>query len=275
MCALPAIADGFETSGRHETSGSLMASGATSPRDLLRSVELFGQLDDVEIATFASLFDEQVVPSRTLVYKHGDTADSFFVIREGSVSLYRDQTGKPLQLLARLGPADFFGETGLFDGYQRCSSARTSAVSRLIRIDKDDLLQFLDAHPAVAVKLQIAAARRHSQNVAAALDLGDRHEVRIRLKEPVTMRREAEGEAQAPRRVVLENLSVGGLCLCAASLPWRPDEVARFTLHHLDQELPVAARVSWRETGRTGFAFLDTDADHDARVERFLRAVLS
>lgn len=244
----------------------------SDPRlDLLRRADLFADLDDDELLPLSRRFDEVTVASHTRVYRHGDASDFFYVIRDGAVAIYRDEVGRALQLQARLGAGDFFGETGLFDGFRRSSSARTSTTTRLLRVAKDDLLTFLDLHPSVAVKLQIAAARRHTQNVAAALDLGDRQEVRIRLDRRVLI----ETSLAHRHPAVLENLSLGGLCLRGAPTAWQKGESVRCSLVYHDESLPVVARVSWREEETVGLAFeRSADAEHDAQIQRMLRRLL-
>ena len=135
-------------------------------------------------------------------------------------------------------------------------------------------LAFLDEHPNVLVKLQIAAARRHTLNVAAALDLGVRNEVRIRLDREVTL----ETPVGQIHRARLENLSLGGLCLREVPASWQPESEVEFTLGYQDENLEVAARVSWREEQTVGLAFLeespDAGTDRDEAVQRMLRRLL-
>ncbi|MEM8931566.1 MAG: cyclic nucleotide-binding domain-containing protein [Acidobacteriota bacterium] len=244
----------------------------SDPRfELLRQVDLFADLDDAELRPLGERFEALTVASHTRVYRHGDASDFFYVIRDGAVSIYRDEVGRALQLQARLGPGDFFGETGLFDGYRRSSSARTSTTTRLLRVRKGDLIAFLDSQPSVAVKLQIAAARRHTMNVAAALDLGDRQEVRIRLDRRVLI----ESSLNAHHAAVLENLSLGGLCLRGAPSAWQKGETVSCALVYHDESLPVTGRVSWREDDTVGLAFESTtDPEHDERIQRMLRRLL-
>lgn len=238
--------------------------------DLLRRIPLFADLAEEERARLSELFSEELVPSNQRVFSHGDDALHFYIVREGTVVIFRDEVGKPVQLQTRLGPGDYFGEMGLFDGFKRSAAARTSTLACLLKISKKDLLAFLDQHPGVAVKLQIAAARRHSENVIAALNLGVRHEVRIRLDRGVTL--ELNFGLKLP--AVIENLSLGGLCLRQAPASWQKGREVHFKLHYDDEALPVNARVTWRENDLAGLAFEGTSDDHDARVQRLLRRLL-
>ena len=238
---------------------------------ILKRVELFADLGDQELHTLSEEFVDQMMPGHTHIYHHGDASDSFYVIRAGAVAIFRDEIGKPVQLQARLGPGDFFGETGLFDGFRRSASARTSELCHLLKIEKNRLLEFLNIHPNVLMKLQIAAARRHTLNVAAALDLGMRQEVRIRLDREVMV--ETTFGQHLPMR--LENLSLGGLCLRGAPTSWTKGRGLRFTLHFEDSQLKVVGHVSWREPETLGVAFAHTSSDHDSRVQSLLRRLLA
>ena len=238
---------------------------------LLREVELFSDLLDDELQELGSQFVDQVLPAHTHIYHHGDPSDSFYVVHSGSVAVYRDEVGKPVQLQARFGPGDFFGETGLFDGFQRSASARTSELCHLLRITKGALLAFLEDRPNILIKLQIAAARRHTLNVAAALDLGIRNEVRIRLDRRVEIMT-SSGESFPVR---LENLSLGGMCLRGVPSSWTKGRSVRFRLAFAGEELSVNGHISWREPETAGLAFADTDPEHDAGVQRLLRRLLA
>lgn len=238
---------------------------------LLRQVELFSELAEDELKRLAGRFVDLELPGHTHIFHSGDPSDSFYVVRSGSVAVYRDEVGKPVQLQARFGPGDFFGETGLFDGFQRSASARSSEPCGLLRIRKEDLLAFLDDHPNVLVKLQIAAARRHTLNVAAALDLGVRNEVRIRLDREVTL----ETPVGQIHRARLENLSLGGLCLRGAPASWVKGRDLDFLLSYEEESLPVRGQVSWREPETLGLAFSGTDSEHDAQVQSLLRRMLT
>lgn len=237
---------------------------------LLRRVPLFADLGDEELLRLAELCVEENVAGNLRVFSHGESANFFYIIQEGSVTLFRDEVGRPVQVQTRLGPGDYFGEMGLFDGYKRSGSARTGGPGRLLRIAKSELLHFLDRHPSIAIKLQVAAARRHSENVVMALNLGVRGEVRIRLDKKVTI----ELPFGMRHRAQVENLSLGGMCLRSAPSSWQKGREVRFTLIYQEEILPIDARISWREEDTAGLAFLAAGEEHDDRVQRLLRRLL-
>ena len=67
------------------------------PADLLRGIAAHGA-------------ELRLSSGRTL-FSYGDPADAVFLVLDGTVTLYRDQVGRPLQLLARLGSGDLAAGT--------------------------------------------------------------------------------------------------------------------------------------------------------------------
>ncbi len=74
----------------------------------------------------------------TEVFRQGDEADSFYVIRGGHVNVLADRDGR-VQQLARLGPGDSFGEIGLLQRVPRTATVRvTSSESlRVLRLGRN------------------------------------------------------------------------------------------------------------------------------------------
>jgi cytochrome P450/CRP-like cAMP-binding protein len=66
----------------------------------------------------------------SVVFRQGDTADAFFVIRRGAVEIVKEIVPEGSRAVARLGPGDYFGEIGLLHGVAR--TATVVAVEDLI-----------------------------------------------------------------------------------------------------------------------------------------------
>src|SRR5688572_20418397 len=79
-------------------------------KEFLRSVSLFQDLDEEDLARLTGLAREVSVPHHTVLFREGDPVDAFYLVRSGSVTVFRDAKGKPLQVLARLEEGGFFGE---------------------------------------------------------------------------------------------------------------------------------------------------------------------
>ena len=94
----------------------------------LRAIPLFEGLGKKERRAVARQADEvDVEPGRHLV-REGEFAYEFFAIEEGTADVRRGE-----QLLAELGPGDFFGEMGLIGQVTRNASVvATSPVTVLV-----------------------------------------------------------------------------------------------------------------------------------------------
>ena len=79
------------------------------------------------------------------IFVEGEPAMSFYMIEQGEVDvLQRDATGQP-QLMAVLGPGEFFGEIALLDGTVRIGSVRARAAVEVLVMGKEVFSQISGA----------------------------------------------------------------------------------------------------------------------------------
>jgi CRP-like cAMP-binding protein len=236
---------------------------------------LFEGLDPPTLKHLSEGFTECRVEAGEYIFRDGEDADAFFIILRGAMAVFRDVVGQPVQLLARLGAQEFFGELGLFGTGRHTASVRASEESVVLRIGREEFLVLLEDHPRLMEKLQLAAAQRHSANVASTLELGRRREVRIRTDQEVEIELESRSGAVAETLSVrVENLSLGGICLSGAPEPWREGAKVRFYLLLRDNRLPLGGRVVWRRGDSLGVVFTDHDPNHDTLVQLAIRLLV-
>ena len=239
--------------------------------ETLQQVDLFRDLAAPALDRLATRCQPMELAEDQVIFREGEPATAFYVVVAGAVALYRDAIGKPVQLLGRLGPGDYFGEMGIFDRSFRTASSRAVQSSTVLLIARESLLHFLDGHPEVTLRLQMAAARRHSANVAAALEIGHRQEVRIRVSHRATL----VLDDGSRHRVMVENLSAGGLRMAAAPRRWREGDEVTFTLDCGDRPLSLSGRVAWRRSDVAGIAFTHRPRGHETSIQRTLRHILT
>jgi hypothetical protein len=189
------------------------------------------------------------------------------------LTVYRDETGQPQQVLARLEEGGFFAEMGLLsDKSRRYASARTAAPTKLLRLDKAALFQVLAANPGLELKLRAEIIRRHGMNVSALLAIAGQRDVRIRLGVPALLQLE-DGKSLP---VTLENLSLGGVGLSGVPAGWQAGHLVKFRLGLPEGPpiLEVSGSVTWREGGTVGIAFGPEAAGNAALIQRVLRQFL-
>ena len=243
------------------------------PKEFLRKVPLFADLEEGQLERLAGLLKEERHPAYALVFREGDPVDAFYLVRDGLVTVFRDEAGQPQQVLARLEEGGFFGEMGLLnDKARRFASARTAAPTTLLRLEKPDLIEVLAANPGLELKFRAEVIRRHGLNVSALLALAGQRDVRIRLGVDALM--ELEDGTRLP--VMVENLSLGGVGLSGVPATWQAGHLVKFRLG-LPAEPPlldVSGSITWREGDTVGIAFGPETAGNAALINRVLRQFL-
>ena len=97
---------------------------AGAPLEAIRSVPLFAELSEDELAQVARLFKQRSFAPGETVAKEGSGGGAFYLIESGTANL--SVAGRER---APLGPGDYFGEIALIDEGAR--SATITAVEQL------------------------------------------------------------------------------------------------------------------------------------------------
>lgn len=100
-------------------------------------------------ALLGELVDRAVVQSfgkDAVVFRQGDNADAFYLIRNGMVKISKKSGDKEV-VLSYLVAGNFFGEAALFSDAARTATVTTIFPSDLIKLSKRDFDNFLAAHP--------------------------------------------------------------------------------------------------------------------------------
>ncbi|NJL27568.1 MAG: cyclic nucleotide-binding domain-containing protein [Thermoanaerobaculia bacterium] len=237
----------------------------------LRRTGLFRELDESELAQLSELFTLVEVETDEMIVQGEQSIEAFYIVRSGRVAVFRDEVGEPVQLLARLGRGDFFGELGVFEQARATNSVRATEPTALLKMRRSDLVRFLESHAGIKLKLQMAGLQRHSAQVAAALELGRRREVRISLHHPITLHLDQSKVLDA----TLLNLSLGGVSLSPAPDEWWSGTAVRFGLGLPAGKLQLAGRVAWRTGDAAGVAFTDMAENHDLLIQLTIRMLLA
>ncbi len=141
--------------------------------DFLRRVVLFKDLADSHLEILAQQLHERRLRQGEVLFRDGDPGHELFLIREGSVVISKPVLGRVEQVLARLGPGDFFGEMSLFDGSPRSATVQAETETVLFYLDREHLRQLIEVSPAAAAAffyqlVQVFIRRlRESDNLVA------------------------------------------------------------------------------------------------------------
>jgi CRP/FNR family transcriptional regulator, cyclic AMP receptor protein len=131
---------------------------ATTREDVIPTLEkmpLFRDVSGRELRDVAARFDDATYLAGHGVLTEGMTGPEFFIILDGTASVLIDD-----QVVATLGPGDFFGEVAALDGGPRTASVRAETQLRTVTLPVNGLRQFLLDHPVVAINLLPEIVRR-------------------------------------------------------------------------------------------------------------------
>ena len=139
----------------------------------LRTVSLFKELAEPHVLLLASRLRERKLRKGEVLFREGDAGQEMFLIRSGSVIISKPITGRVEQVLARMGPGEFFGEMTLFDRSPRSATVQADADTVLLGLDRESLLQLVEVSPRAAAAFFYSLVRtfihrlRESGNLVA------------------------------------------------------------------------------------------------------------
>ena len=114
----------------------------------LRVLPIFEGLTARQLMDLASVVTEEALPESTVVVRQGEYDDCLYLVVDGMIRIHRGET-----LLAEIGPGGFFGEIALLEGIARTATATTQSTSRLLRLERSELMRLIEELPAIAVTL--------------------------------------------------------------------------------------------------------------------------
>ena len=100
----------------------------------LKSIPLFEEVGDEELAQIAPFATEVVVEAGRELVREGDFSYEFMAIEEGEAEVTRGG-----EHVADLGPGDFFGEMGLLERTLRNATVTAKTPVRLVTLTGWDL----------------------------------------------------------------------------------------------------------------------------------------
>ena len=129
-------------------------------RELLRKIDIFTDLGEVDLDRLAELLQEISYGKDEIILHKEDPGDSLFILRAGRVKvvLYGDD-GREV-ILSILRDGDFFGEMSLLDGEPRSASVVAMEPSSVYVLKREAFLQTLMERPGISLRILVELSRR-------------------------------------------------------------------------------------------------------------------
>lgn len=123
-------------------------------------VPIFQGLSPRELAPFNDLLTTRNYPKGAIIYSQGSSAQSFCIVKEGAVMLYKSLPDGKEQVIRLLEAGEFFGEAVLFSEQLRSTSARAVKTSAVCHLDKNAAEEVISTNPDTARKFIAALNQR-------------------------------------------------------------------------------------------------------------------
>jgi CRP/FNR family cyclic AMP-dependent transcriptional regulator len=123
--------------------------------ELLGRCRLFSALSPEQLAAIAEIATEVEFPAERVIARQGEIGTGFFVVIEGGVRVTRSG-----EVLARLGPGEFFGELSVLDGGPRIAQVAAEEPTRCLALATWEFERVLLDQPALTLAILRELARR-------------------------------------------------------------------------------------------------------------------
>ena len=123
--------------------------------DLLSAARLFDGVDAEGMDRIAEVAVEVEFPAEHVIARQGDIGTGFFVVVSGAVRVVRDG-----EVIARLGPGDFFGELSVLDGLPRLAQVIADGPTTCLALATWDFETVLLGEPRLTLAILRGVARR-------------------------------------------------------------------------------------------------------------------
>lgn len=130
--------------------------------EILRRIPFFAGLDEHELKSIAMISTQAQTPAGTVLFEEGQTADAFYLMLEGDVTLSCNSPSEPKAQMhiEDVNPGEPFSISGLIPPHILAHTARASSACQTIRINAPALRALCEQDCKVGYSLmrQVAAA---------------------------------------------------------------------------------------------------------------------
>ena len=128
--------------------------------DTIRSVLIFSGLSREDVAKVLGKMEEISFEADATIFSQGEQGDAFYLIQSGAVQVLLESGSDKSEVVAILGPRDWFGEMALLTGEPRSATIRTIKSTSLWRLRREDWDELIEKHPTWLLQLSATLSKR-------------------------------------------------------------------------------------------------------------------
>lgn len=123
--------------------------------DLLKTVRLFSGISPRALGTIADLTTEIEFPAQRYIVRQGQVGTGFYLITSGRAHVLRGGN-----VIATLGPGDFFGELSVLDQAPRMAHVIAEEATTCLALASWDVIKLLERNPKITLSILREVASR-------------------------------------------------------------------------------------------------------------------
>jgi len=131
---------------------------------------IFASLSADELDQVVSMSGALRLKRGGILFAEGDGGNELYIVDYGRIAITKAVEGNLEQVLAHMGPGDYFGEMALLEQIPRSATASAEEDSGLITISHDDLMGLMDREPKAAAKIMFNLLRTFTARLQATND---------------------------------------------------------------------------------------------------------
>jgi CRP-like cAMP-binding protein len=137
-----------------------MTSATLSKIKLLHATVLFASVDQDNLTELASKAYFIKLDANQVLFIKGDPGNQLYIVKRGVIRISSNSTDGKETTLNLLRAGQMFGEVAVLDGQERTANATAHEACELLVMERQDLLTFLDRHPAAMRNMLVAVCSR-------------------------------------------------------------------------------------------------------------------
>ena len=139
---------------------------------ILKNVPIFRMLSKESIDFIVERLKFKTFEQKETICKVGDPGDTMFIIISGGVDiLIYGSSEKEEQVVATLGPGDYFGEMALLTGETRSATVRSIDSSEMFVLYKNDFDVILEKFPSISLSMGKIVSKRLRETLSKAASI--------------------------------------------------------------------------------------------------------
>ena len=139
--------------------------------EILKKVPIFRMLGKESIDFIVERLKFKTFDNKAVICNVGDPGDTMYIIITGKVDICIYTQDGTEQVVAMLGPGDYFGEMALLTGETRSATVRTSEPSEMFLLHKEDFDVILERFPSISLSMGKIVSQRLRETLKKATQM--------------------------------------------------------------------------------------------------------